>query len=57
MVEMSEPSDKGLDAFAEALRTHRVAFALEESRVRGEVIDPRTVFDAETSQILRRGSP
>ena len=56
MAQMREPSDKGLHSFSEALRTHRVGFALEESRVRGEVVDPRTVFDADTSQILRRGS-
>ena len=57
MAEMHHPSGMGLAAFSEALRTHRVAFALEESRVRGEVIDPRTVFDAQTSKMARRGSP
>ena len=38
--EIGEPSQGGRRAFAEALRTHRVAFAIEEARRRGTVINP-----------------
>ena len=39
--EITEPTTEGRRAFAEALRTHRVAFAIEEARRQGTVIDPR----------------
>lgn len=39
--EIDEPTEAGQQAFAEALRTHRVTFAIEEARHRGTVIDPR----------------
>ena len=39
--EIREPTEAGRQAFAEALRTHRVVFAIEEARRRGKVIDPR----------------
>ena len=39
--EVGEPTDTGRAAFAEALRTHRVTFAIEEARRRKTVVDPR----------------
>ena len=41
--EVGEPTDAGRAAFAEALRTHRVAFAIEEARRRKAVVDPRSL--------------
>ncbi len=39
--EIGEPTTEGRQAFGEALRTHRVAFAIEEARRHGTVTDPR----------------
>ena len=39
--EIGEPTIEGQQAFGEALRTHRVAFAIEEARRHGTVTDPR----------------
>ncbi|MXZ94448.1 MAG: Gfo/Idh/MocA family oxidoreductase [Acidimicrobiaceae bacterium] len=39
--EIDHPTEAGRAAFAEALRTHRVTFAIEEARRRGQVVDPR----------------
>ena len=39
--EIGEPTTEGRRAFAEALRSHRVAFAIEEARRYSTVIDPR----------------
>ena len=39
--EIASPTEAGHQAFAEALRSHQVAFAVEESRLRREVLDPR----------------
>ncbi|MXZ95091.1 MAG: Gfo/Idh/MocA family oxidoreductase [Acidimicrobiaceae bacterium] len=39
--EIGEPTIEGRQAFGEALRTHRVAFAIEEARRHGTVTDPR----------------
>lgn len=45
--EIREPTRAGPRAFAEALRTHRVTFAIEEARRRGAVIDPRELPEAD----------
>ena len=39
--EIASPTEAGRHAFAEALYSHQVAFAVEESRLRREVLDPR----------------
>ena len=39
--EIASPTAAGPAAFTDALRSHRVAFAAEESRLRREVLDPR----------------
>ncbi|MCY4422693.1 MAG: Gfo/Idh/MocA family oxidoreductase [Acidimicrobiaceae bacterium] len=39
--EIASPTEAGGQAFADALRSHQVAFAVEESRLRQEVLDPR----------------
>ena len=39
--EIASPTEAGRQAFADALRSHQVAFAVEESRLRQEVLDPR----------------
>ena len=39
--EIDYPTEAGRAAFAEALRSHRVTFAIEEARQRGQVVDPR----------------
>ena len=39
--EVDCPSPEGRAAFAEALRSHRVAFAIEEASRRRQVVDPR----------------
>lgn len=39
--EVRQPTEAGRAAFAEALRTHRVTYAIEEARRRGIVIDPQ----------------
>ena len=41
--EIAEPSQEGRRAFAGALRTHRVAYAIEEARRGGSVVDPRNL--------------
>lgn len=39
--EINHPTEEGRAALAEALRTHRVTFAVEEARRRGRIVDPR----------------
>ena len=39
--EIASPTEAGLGAFTDALHSHQVAFAAEESRLRREVLDPR----------------
>ena len=54
--EIGEPTKAGRQAFGEALRTHRVAFAAEEARRHSTVVDPRDlpeqVPDEASSQSL-----
>ena len=47
--EIQEPTEAGKNAFAQAMRSHRVAFAMEEARRRGEVVDPRDLPGASQS--------
>ena len=39
--EINNPTESGRASFEEALRTHRVTFAIEEARLRRQVVDPR----------------
>ena len=39
--EIARPTEAGARALTDALHSHRVAFAVEESRLRHEVLDPR----------------
>lgn len=43
--EVHEATDAGRAAFDEALRTHKVAFAIEDARRRGAAVDPRDLPD------------
>ncbi len=50
--ETREPTEAGSQAFAEALRTHRVAFAIEEARCRSTVVDPRDLPENDRADVL-----
>ena len=43
--EIDNPTASGRASLEEALRTHRVTFAIEEARRRGQVVDPRDLPD------------
>ena len=42
--EIDSPTEAGSAAFFDALRSHSVAFAIEEARLRREVLDPRDLL-------------
>ncbi|MDE0131012.1 MAG: Gfo/Idh/MocA family oxidoreductase [bacterium] len=54
--EIDEPTSEGRQAFGEALRTHRVAFAIEEARRHSTVINPRDMPDDPAEVSSPRGS-
>ena len=51
--EIDHPTEAGRAAFAEALRTHRVTFAIEEARRRGQVVDPGDLPDPVARDAVR----
>lgn len=51
--EIAEPTDRGRSAFAEALRTHRVAFAIEAARATGRVVDPHDLERHDDPELQR----
>ena len=53
--EIDNPTESGRASFEEALRTHRVTFAIEEARRRGQVVDPRDL--PEPTQTTAPGAP
>ena len=53
--EIDNPTESGRASFEEALRTHRVTFAIEEARRRGQVVDPGDLPDP--GQVPAKGPP
>lgn len=53
--EIGEPTTEGRRAFSEALRTHRVAFAIEEARRHSTVIDPRDLPEDDPAAVPSPG--